>query len=107
RHPLRGHVHEVAEDQGEDRGEPYRLEHGPARAEERLLVADLELLLRQEVEELAELPQLAQRARPTPAFRADADAVLSVRHMTSGDCPPARASPRPGGSASSSAGRPS
>ena len=55
-----GVLDDHAEDEREDEGEDERLQHRPADAEEALLVADLELALGEEVDELAVLPELAE-----------------------------------------------
>src|SRR5206468_2931332 len=68
--PLRRSVHDRSEDQREDEGESDRLHHRPSDAEEALLVADLELALGEEVDEVAELPQLVDRP-VDPARRRD------------------------------------
>ena len=66
REPVGGRLDDDAEDEREDEAQGERLEHGPADAEEALLVADLELALGEEVEEVAVLPELLA-ARPAPA----------------------------------------
>ena len=57
-----------AEEEREDEGEDQRLQDRPADPEEALLVADLELALGEEIDQLAVRPELAQ-PEPAPAPR--------------------------------------
>jgi len=66
---------EAAEEEGEDQGQRHGLENRPAGAEDALLVADLQLPLGQEVEELPVLPDLAEVNTGPAARWANVDRV--------------------------------